>query len=175
MKSRRLQEALDACTERIFKAYNEISKSINPAQIIKMDLTSSQIKVLISFAEQGCFTMTELSRAHSVSVSTMTSMVDRLLLNRLLKRDRDKSDRRVVRVLLTEKGKKVVQHLMEVRKEALQEFLRELNDEEIDRFLSSIEIVALVLSQAKKRVLSRLSTKAKPNTVKRASRAEEAP
>jgi len=110
-----------------------------------------------------------------VSVSTMTSMVDRLLLNRLLKRDRDMSDRRVVRVMLTDKGKKAVQHLMEVRKEALQEFLRELNDEEIDRFLSSIEIVALVLSQAKKRVLSRLSTKAKSNTAKRASRAEEAP
>jgi len=175
MKSSGSQAALDACTERIFKAYNEISKSINPAQIIKIDLTTSQMKVLISFAEQEQFTMTELSRAHSVSVSTMTSMVDRLLLGRLLKRDRDATDRRVVRVLLTDKGKKVVQHLMEVRKQALQEFLRELNDEEIDRFLSSIEIVAQVLGQAKKRILSRLGTQAKTKQDKRASGAATAP
>jgi DNA-binding MarR family transcriptional regulator len=158
MKNSRSKGALGAYTERIFKAYNQISKSINPAQIIKMDLTSSQIKVLISFAEQESFTMTELSKAHSVSVSTMTSMVDRLLLNKLLRRDRDKVDRRVVRVLLTEKGKKIVQHLMEVRRQALEEFLRELNDQEIEQFLDSIEVVAQVLSQAKTRMLSRLSS-----------------
>lgn len=167
MKNRRSKGALSAYTERIFKAYNQISKSINPAQIIKMELTSSQIKVLISFAEQECFTMTELSKAHSVSVSTMTSMVDRLLLNKLLKRDRDTVDRRVVRVLLTDKGQKVVRHLMEVRRQALQEFLRELNDTEIEQFLDSIEIVARVLSQAKTRMLSRLSSPAQSKKEKR--------
>ena len=89
---------------RILAAYNEISKSINPAQLLKVSLTSSQIKVLSTFSDQGVFTMTELSRANGVSVSTMTSMVDRLIQGGLLERQRDGADRRIVRVGLSSRG-----------------------------------------------------------------------
>lgn len=140
----------DRAVTRIFNAYNEISRSINPAQLVKVDLTSSQIKVLISFAEKESFTMTELSNAHSVSVSTMTSMVDRLIQNGLLKRDKDDTDRRIVRVCLTAEGKKMVRHLMSIRKKALEKFMLELNDSEIKRFLQSIENVAHFFSKAKR-------------------------
>jgi DNA-binding MarR family transcriptional regulator len=85
----------------ILAAYNEISKSINPAQLLKVSLTSSQIKVLSTFSDHGVFTMTELSRANGVSVSTMTSMVDRLIQGGLLERQRDGADRRIVLVGLS--------------------------------------------------------------------------
>jgi DNA-binding MarR family transcriptional regulator len=45
--------------------------------------------------------MTELSRANGVSVSTMTSMVDRLIQGGLLERQRDGADRRIVLVGLS--------------------------------------------------------------------------
>jgi len=140
----------DRTVTRILNAYNEISRSINPAQLVKVDLTSSQIKVLMSFAEKESFTMTELSNAHSVSVSTMTSMIDRLIQNGLLKRDKDDTDRRIVRVCLTAEGEKMVRHLMSIRKQALEEFMLELNDSEIKRFLQSIENVAHFFSKAKR-------------------------
>ena len=145
----------DGTVTRILNAYNEISKSINPSQLANVDLTSSQIKVLISFAEKENFTMTELSNAHSVSVSTMTSMVDRLIQNGSLKRKKDDKDRRIVRACLTAEGKKMVGHLMSIRKQALEEFMLELNDSEIRRFLESIETVARFLSKAKRSILLR--------------------
>ncbi len=144
----------EATINRILDAYNEISKSINPAQLVKMDLTSSQMKVLMSFAAKDNFTMTELSTVHSVSVSTMTSMVDRLIQNGLLQRDKDDKDRRIVRVGLSKTGNKVVSHLMSVRKRSLEQFLRELNNSEIKEFLHSIEAVAHFLAKAKKNILS---------------------
>ncbi len=143
----------DASICRILKAYNAISRSINPTQLLKVDLTSSQIKVLASFADQEQFTMTELSRAHAVSVSTMTSMVDRLIQNGLLDRQRDDKDRRVVRVHLTPEGMKMVKHVMNVRRQELEKFLQELSSPEIKEFVQSIETVARFLSKAKDSLL----------------------
>jgi len=140
---------------RILAAYNEISKSVNPMQLLKVDLTSSQIKVLISFYGRECYTMTELSRVHGVSVSTMTSMADRLLHSGLIERERDTEDRRVVRVRLSPQGKKTVDYLMKIRRRELEKFLSELSDEEIYTFVRSIENVAMMLSQAKEKMLQR--------------------
>ncbi|MCX5901469.1 MAG: MarR family transcriptional regulator [Proteobacteria bacterium] len=149
MKKERRGKDWDAMGNRIFLAYNEISKTINPRQLIKVDLTSSQIKVIASFFQQGTFTMAELSRLHGVSFSTMTSMVDRLLQNGLLERQRDDEDRRIVLVSLSPKGKKMVDYLMKARKQNLKKFLCELTHDEVREFVKSIEIVARHMSRSK--------------------------
>ncbi len=134
---------------RIVNAYNVISKCINPVYLAKVDLTSSQVKVLMSFSETKSYSMTELSRAHFVSISTMTSMVDRLIQSRLLQRQQDTADRRVVRISLTKEGEKILQHLIKVRKQELEKFFQSLSDGEKDQFVQSIENVAYYLSSAK--------------------------
>lgn len=148
-------ERWDEAVKRILAAYNAVSRSINPTQLLKVDLTSSQIKVLAGFFEKDCYTMTELSKTHSVSVSTMTSMVDRLLQSGLIERKRDEADRRVVRVSLSREGKKMVKYLMQIRKGELEKFLHELNPEEVERFVTSIETVAQYLTMAKERVYNK--------------------
>lgn len=143
----------DEQVDRILTAYNAVSRSINPTQMLKVDLTSSQIKVMASFAEQPGFTMTELSRVHNVSISTMTSMVDRLIQNGLLERRRDERDRRIVRVSMTAKGRQLVKHVMKVRRHELEKFLQELSTGEVTRFVEAIETVAEYMTKAKSRLL----------------------
>ena len=150
MSNNKESNGWDQITGRILKAYNEISKSINPSQLTRVKLTSSQIKVMVSFEERDSFTMTELSTLHSVSVSTMTSMVDRLIQSGYVVREKDDADRRIVRVSLSASGKRALRHLMVVRKQALEQFLLELDDSEVKRFLQSIENVAYFLAKAKK-------------------------
>ena len=144
------EKAKSATGRRILAAYNEISKSINPAQLLKVSLTSSQIKVLSTFSDQGVFTMTELSRANGVSVSTMTGMVDRLIQGGLLERQRDGADRRIVLVGLSAAGKKMLDHLIKVRRRELEKFLVNLTRYEVREFRDSIETVARYLAEAKK-------------------------
>jgi len=138
--------------DRILNSYNAISKSINPANLYKIELTSSQIKVLATFSERECYTMTELSQILSVTLPTMTAMIDRLIQSGLVNRERDERDRRVVLVRLTGEGKKIIHNLMEVRKQEIEKVLKMLDQKEVEIFLGSIESVAQLLTKARTQV-----------------------
>ncbi len=135
--------------DRILTAYNDISKSINPANLYQIELTSSQIKVLATFAEREYYTMTELSQILSVTLPTMTAMIDRLIQSGLVSRERDERDRRVVQVRLTKQGKETISNLMRVRKQEIEKILGCLDEMEIDVFWQSIENVAHLLTKAR--------------------------
>jgi len=61
--------------------------------------------------------MTALSKSLTVSMPTMTAMVDRLEAANMVKRERDTDDRRVVRVRLTAAGKKELEKFLENKTE----------------------------------------------------------
>ena len=141
-----------AVVDRIVKAYNLISQGINPSFLTKMSLTTSQMKVLLLFEEEKKFSMGELSVLYSVSLSTMTSMVDRLFQNGILKRERDRTDRRIVLVSLTSKGKKVLTRLVDVRREVLESFLYTLDENEVKRFNRAMNDAAYFLGRARENI-----------------------
>ncbi len=136
-------------TDRIAAAYNVISRSINPRQMLKIQLTTPQIKVLMGFAEHELLSMGGLSRLHGVSVSTMTSVVSRLIDANLLRRQAHDGDRRIVQIGLTERGRKLTADLFKARRQALKRFLSRLSEREARKFVSSIEYVAHCLSEAR--------------------------
>jgi len=136
-------------TDRIAAAYNVISRSINPRQMLNIQLTTPQIKVLMGFAEQELLSMGSLSRLHGVSVSTMTSVVSRLIEAKLLRREAHATDRRIVQIGLTEQGRKITADLFKARHQALKRFLARLSASEARKFVSSIEYVAQCLSKAR--------------------------
>jgi DNA-binding MarR family transcriptional regulator len=140
----------DAAIEKIVRAYDVMSKTINPVPLLKIELTPAQIKVLMSFDASTGHTMTELGRANRVTVSTMTSMVDRLASFDLVQRCPDEHDRRKVLVCLTEKGRKTIDHIIHVRRRELERFLEGLRAPEIAEFVDSIEKAAHFLTRAKK-------------------------
>lgn len=69
-------------------------------------LTPPQVHTLL-WLGRGPLPMNELARMLSVTVKTVTGVVDRLELQGLCKRARSESDRRVVRAGLTAKGQKL--------------------------------------------------------------------
>ena len=139
----------DDAIEKIVRAYDVMSKTINPLPMLKLDLTPAQIKVLMSFDREGSHTMTDLSRVNAVTVSTMTSMVDRLVQFDLVTRSYDEHDRRKVLVCLTGNGRKAIAHIMNIRRRELERFLGGLSALEIAEFVDSIEKTAHFLTQAK--------------------------
>jgi len=136
-------------TDRIAAAYNVISRSINPRQMLNIQLTTPQVKVLMGFAGQELLSMGSLSRLHGVSVSTMTSVVSRLIEAKLLRREAHATDRRIVQIGLTARGRKITSDLLTARRRALKRFLARLSAAETKKFVSSIEYVAQCLSMAR--------------------------
>jgi len=73
-----------------------------------MPIPPSQVIACVSIEErQGC-TMGELRQEMHVSAPTVSGIVNRLLRDGYLIRERDQEDRRVVNVKLTVKGSKLV-------------------------------------------------------------------
>ncbi len=135
--------------QRIMTSYNDISKSINPKGLLKINLTSAQIKLLTCFSDRDELTMSELSRNLDVSMPTMTAMVDRLVNSKMVKRERNSIDRRVVKVRPTNSGRVVLKKLLRIRRKEMEKILMNLSGEEMKRFLTSIEVVARSLTKAR--------------------------
>jgi len=145
------KEDWNTILQRIMTSYNDISKSINPKGLLKINLTSSQIKLLTCFSDKPRFTMTELSKNLDVSMPTMTAMIDRLLKSGLVERERNDTDRRVVRVKLTEGGVGILRRLKKTRREEMEKILMSFNEEEMSSYLTSIEMVSRLLTKAQQK------------------------
>ena len=143
------KEDWDNLLQRIMSSYNDISRSINPKGLLKINLTTAQIKLLTCFSDKDEHTMTALSKSLAVSMPTMTAMVDRLETANMVKRERDTDDRRVVRVRLTAGGKKELQKLVQIRRDEMEKILIHLTEDEMKNFLLSIETVAQLLTKAR--------------------------
>lgn len=82
----------------------------------RLELSMTQAEVISYLNENGPTTMGELSDHIVVSLSAMTNVVDRLFQKEFVTRDRDQTDRRVVKVTLTDAGKKLANDVAEVKR-----------------------------------------------------------
>jgi DNA-binding MarR family transcriptional regulator len=139
----------DKLLQRIMTSYNDISRSINPKGLLRINLTTAQIKLLTCFSDKDTHSMTELSISLAVSMPTITAMVDRLEAANMVKRERNSVDRRVVQVRLTSAGKRELKKLSTIRKEEMEKILMNLSETEMNTFLGSIELVARLLTKAR--------------------------
>jgi len=98
-------------------------------------ITHTQFKVLVILNEKGHQNFKELSEHLSCAPCNVTGIVDRLETSGLVKRERNSEDRRVVNVVLSERGKKVASALMKAALPELsmlgKKVLKNLDDREI--------------------------------------------
>jgi DNA-binding MarR family transcriptional regulator len=88
-------------------------------------LTLPQFDVLaeLARADAGGFTFVELSRLLLVTSGNLTGIVDRLEEQRLVERRPDAKDRRVIRVALTDKGRRVTDEVLPAHAADIEEIL----------------------------------------------------
>jgi DNA-binding MarR family transcriptional regulator len=96
------------------------------------------LHVLIVLDREGVQSMARLAEWLDVSRSSATGIVDRMEERGLVARQRDSSDRRVVRVVITDGGRGVLAALDEDRREMIGELLDELSDDELEGFLRGV-------------------------------------
>lgn len=123
---------------RVLTCHNLIIRMIRPRIAEEFGLTLPQFDMIAELArmERGSATFVELSRHLMVTSGNLTGIVDRLEEHGLVRREPGKSDRRVVRICLTEKGQRVSreiiprhrQHVAELFGTMTQSDLRTLQD-----------------------------------------------
>lgn len=89
---------------RIFKSIQDYSHEVSN----KFGVTGPQLWALKTIHQNGNLPLGELSKKMYLHPSTISGVIDRLEKKGYVLRDRDKKDRRVVKVDLTPKGKRLV-------------------------------------------------------------------
>jgi DNA-binding MarR family transcriptional regulator len=93
----------------------------------KVGLTPPQFYVLATIGYAGGLPFGEIGAKMMVTVSNLTGIVDRLEEKKLAVRRRDEDDRRVVRVVLTEKGAKLYRSTLPLFEKSLAEIFDKLD------------------------------------------------
>jgi DNA-binding MarR family transcriptional regulator len=116
-----------------------------------LDLTMAQLKAIILLVGAGEMRSRDLADELGVAPSAVTPLVDRLVHQKLARRQHDPDDRRIVWIAPTQKAITLHDSLMQTNKSVLVEVLHEVPAAERQRVLHSVQL----LLDGAQRVLSR--------------------
>lgn len=103
-----------------------------------LGLTMTQVRVLYTLQTEDGLAAGELAERLNVRPSTVTRIVDRLVRNKLVARDVDESDRRLVRHRLTKKGADVFREVQSMGRERLTRVFERLDDGQVERIAEAL-------------------------------------
>ncbi len=111
---------------------DNIKKIVFPEEWLEIDLTLSKQEIFaILLAErQGEIIMSRIADYINVSMSTATGIIDRLVKGGYMERERRDSDRRIVVIRLTAKGRELVDKIKSKGSEYIKMVSEVLTDEE---------------------------------------------
>ncbi|SNS28569.1 transcriptional regulator, MarR family [Noviherbaspirillum humi] len=104
--------------------------------LAEFDITHAQFGILLKVHHAGVKTAADLAREVVADTGAMTRMLDRLEEKSFIVRSRSESDRRVIKVALSDKGVQAAGRMTEVAVAALNHHLRGFSAEEVDLFRS---------------------------------------
>lgn len=113
-------------------------------------ITLPQLGALEYLSDRRESPMNELARHLGVTRPAATGLADRLIAQGLVSRQGDRSDRRVVRINLTPKGRRVLDNIWNQKRRMLQEVFGQLSPADRAQYLATLERVVEILSEEKK-------------------------
>jgi DNA-binding MarR family transcriptional regulator len=122
---RRMTEK-DEVVDRVLQGISNIFREVLPLahkELLEMDLTAPQLKVVLLLYLYGSKRMSELAGSLGVTLATATGIVDRLVERGLISRENLKDDRRVVMCRLSEQGMEVTDNLWKTSREKARQLL----------------------------------------------------
>ena len=106
-------------------------------------LSLVHLNVLMTLEAEGPLPMGALAEAMDVSQASVTGIVDRMEQRDLVERQRGDEDRRVVRVGLTDEGRRLIGTLAAQRRDHVAQLLDDLTDDELAGFLAGVRAMRL--------------------------------
>jgi len=105
-------------------------------EMAPLGVSAAQFVILMNVAQQRASCAADLAREQSTDTGSMTRMIDRLVRKGHLRRVRDPSDRRIVRLELTDSGRSLARKLPPVAVKVLNQHLRGFSRPEFEQLKS---------------------------------------
>lgn len=125
------------------RLYQAMASGPIMAELLRVELTMQQLKVLLSLGlrESGTATMSELATALSVSLPTVTGIIDRMVERELVARDVVPGDRRLVVARLSPGGKDLLRRLRSAGRTRMAETLSRLSVTDLHLVSHALEVI----------------------------------
>ena len=124
--------------ERLIRTVSAIIKKRGREILADFDITPPQFNALLTLIQSGSLTIGELGERMYLACSTATDLVDRMERNGLVARERDTSDRRVIRLKVLDRGHQMLDEVMMARKRYLSSVLEKISGEEIKAMIVAL-------------------------------------
>ena len=113
---------------------NELSNRIN--------LTPTQFEIIFLLHKSGTITSSEISKVLRINKSNLSSQIDSLFEQKLLKRENDPSDRRKIYLSLTNEGWNIIKGLFTVSSEIALEKMPDIDNKEIKKITDNAKEIS---------------------------------
>jgi DNA-binding MarR family transcriptional regulator len=134
-------EELFIALRRITRAIDLHSKKLQR----ETGLTTSQLLVLEAVVKLDTSTPSNIAKEVQLSQATVTNLVDRMERNELVLRQKSTVDKRVVEVLLTDKGRQMVELAPEPLQTGFLREYRKLDRWEQHQLIASVQKIAVLM------------------------------
>jgi len=141
----------DCCVEEVGEM---IQKLVRVFQLFERDqikvfgFTTSQCYCMLELLKSDGLTMYELSERMNLNTSTMTRIVDKLVRDKFLFRERHEDDRRIVIVKLTEEGKLSALQLRDSINQYYKKIITNLPTGHVTDVLNSVSLLLNAFEEA---------------------------
>ncbi|WP_066633928.1 MarR family winged helix-turn-helix transcriptional regulator [Desulfolucanica intricata] len=135
------QDKIDLYIRRLDHVFQNLMRKMSSelAHHMVEGVTESQFFVMRKINERGCSKVSDLAEDLCVSLSAITSLVDKLCKAGLVERGRDENDRRLVLLSLTPRGKELLDSCLAVRYRISKKYLGQLPEEDIEQLVHIYE------------------------------------
>jgi DNA-binding MarR family transcriptional regulator len=132
----------DELLTEAMRAYGRAIAVADPIRLRFWDgrgLTMPQLRLMSLLLQQDCRSVGELADEMGVRPATVTGLTDRLVRQRLIERRDDLADRRVVRIVLTDEGRRVLSEIETVSRAYMREILSRMETAAVRRLVAAFE------------------------------------
>jgi DNA-binding MarR family transcriptional regulator len=114
----------------------------------KDDISFLELKGLAAFIDENReYSVSEISNLIHLPLPNITSIINRLEKKKIVKKQRDNKDGRIVRVALTSKGKKLRYGFMQRRVQEVKGLLDRLTVQEQNELLNALEAATRIFQK----------------------------
>lgn len=131
----------------VFQLFHKNIMNFQDSDLNSEGLSRSNYEVMFVLDDVGKVTMTDIAKALFLSKPYITAQIDKLESCGLVKRMPDKDDRRVINILLTEKGKEFIKRHREVLEERIKSKILSLSEGELSELSLALQTLKNLISK----------------------------
>lgn len=133
--------------EKYLRKTDHIIKKKGRVILNAFNITLPQFRALQILINDGEMTISELSQKMDLACSTITDLIDRMENSELVKREKDRKDKRVVRIEVLSKGNDMLDKVLQKKIEYLDLKLKNLNMKEKNNLRDTLENLYLEMKE----------------------------